>query len=93
MNKSDLAGAVANKVGISQAQAQEVVESVFAAIQQALVEGDRVEVRGFGSFTTKHRAARTARNPKTGQPVEVPARRACAFKASKNLVAELSKGL
>ena len=58
---------------------------MFDEITNALADGDRVELRGFGAFSVKHRDARTGRNPRTGESVEVPAKRAPFFKTGKDL--------
>jgi len=62
-----------------------IVETVINEMSDALVRGDRVELRGFGAFSVKERAARTGRNPRTGESVEVDAKRLPAFKAGKQL--------
>ena len=62
-----------------------VVETVFGSISEALVRGDRVELRNFGAFSVKEREARVGRNPKTGESVQVDAKRLPAFKAGKAL--------
>lgn len=64
---------------------EKIVETVFEEIAEALVEGDRVELRGFGAFSVKHRDARTGRNPRTGETVEVEAKRLPFFKTGKGL--------
>ncbi len=73
MNKGDLARLVQEKLEISGRQAQSAVDTVFDAITDALKNADRVTVVGFGTFGVRKRAARTARNPRTGEPVQVPA--------------------
>ncbi|TXN73942.1 integration host factor subunit beta [Methylobacterium sp. WL8] len=64
---------------------QAVVDAILACISDALAAGDRVEIRGFGSFTVKEQRARQGRNPRTGARVEVPAKAALAFKAGKEM--------
>ncbi len=64
---------------------ERIVETVFERITKALVDGDRVELRGFGAFSVKHREARTGRNPRTGETVEVDAKRLPFFKTGKSL--------
>lgn len=64
---------------------ENIVDAFFGEISQALVKGDRVELRGFGTFSVKERAARTGRNPRTGQSVEVGAKRLPFFKSGKEL--------
>lgn len=64
---------------------EKIVETIFEEITEALVEGDRVELRGFGAFSVKHRDARTGRNPRTGETVQVDAKRLPFFKTGKAL--------
>jgi len=64
---------------------EKIVDTVFSEISEALVDGDRVELRGFGAFSIKHREARTGRNPRTGETVEVDAKRLPFFKTGKAL--------
>lgn len=68
-----------------QRDVERIVSSVFDEITEALARGDRVELRGFGAFSVKHRDARMGRNPRTGESVEVPAKRAPFFKTGKDL--------
>ncbi|HXH72661.1 MAG TPA: integration host factor subunit beta [Mariprofundaceae bacterium] len=86
MTKSELVDIIAESHGeITRREAEVVVNTIFAAIGDALSTGDRVELRGFGSFTTKRRNARTGRNPKTGESVSVPAKVVPHFKPGKEL--------
>lgn len=86
MTKSELVEIIANNHGeITRREAEVVVNEVLDAISSALAEGDRVELRGFGSFTTKSRKARTGRNPKTGESVDVPPKLVPHFKPGKEL--------
>lgn len=64
---------------------ERIVETIFDEITQALVDGDRVELRGFGAFSVKHRDARVGRNPRTGEAVQVEAKRLPFFKTGKGL--------
>jgi len=64
---------------------EKIVDTVFDEISETLVDGDRVELRGFGAFSIKHREARTGRNPRTGETVEVEAKRLPFFKTGKAL--------
>ncbi len=70
---------------------EKIVETVFEEITQALVDGDRVELRGFGAFSVKHRDARTGRNPRTGETVQVEAKRLPFYKTGKALREDLNK--
>lgn len=85
MNKQDLANEVHAKLGGTKTQAEEVVESIISAIVSALKKGDEVSIAGLGIFSTKQRAARTARNPRTGASVQVAAMRVPKFRAAKAL--------
>lgn len=85
MNKNELITAVAEKAGISKKDSEAAVNAVVSAITDALKKGDKVQIVGFGSFEVKARAARTGRNPSTGEPVEIPASYAPTFKAGKDL--------
>ncbi len=85
MNKASLVEHVANATGLSKKQAQAAVEAVFSGITDALARGESVSVVGFGTFSVTQRAARTARNPRTGETIHVPASRAPKFKAGKSL--------
>jgi integration host factor subunit beta len=70
---------------------ERVVETIFTSIRTALTRGDHVEIRGFGTFSLKHRKARTGRNPRTGATVEVPRKAIPFFKTSKLLHARLNE--
>jgi integration host factor subunit beta len=85
MTKADLAKKVANTHNLTQKEALAVINAILDTITGSLAKGDKVELRGFGSFYTKDRNSRTARNPKTGEKVHVPAKRVPSFKASKSL--------
>jgi len=86
MTKSELVDIISETQGeITRREAEVVVNTIFSAIADALTTGDRVELRGFGSFTTKRRNARTGRNPKTGESVSVPAKVVPHFKPGKEL--------
>lgn len=85
MNKSDLVDAVASATDSSKSQAQGAVDAVLDSITGALKKGDKVSLTGFGTFEVRDRAARTARNPQTGETIQVKASKAPAFKAGKSL--------
>jgi len=86
MTKSELVDIIAEKQqGITRREAEVVVNTILGAIGEALSSGDHVELRGFGSFTTKQRNARVGRNPKTGESVMVPAKMVPHFKPGKEL--------
>ena len=85
MNKAELIAAVAEKAGLSKKDAEAAVNAALDAITAALQEGDKVQLVGFGSFEVKSRAARTGRNPKTREAIEIPASKVPVFKAGKAL--------
>ena len=81
MNKSELAAAVAAKAGLSNADAVKAVSAVIDTITAEVAAGNKVTVQGFGSFSLKERAARTAKNPKTGEVIQVAAKKVGKFSA------------
>ena len=85
MNKSDIAARVAGRTSLSIAQANDAVNAVFETIQQGLSEGDTVTLIGFGTFSTKTRAPRMGRHPRTGQSIAIAEARTPSFKAGKSL--------
>ncbi|MGI9251849.1 MAG: HU family DNA-binding protein [Pseudohongiellaceae bacterium] len=85
MNKSELIDAVAQSTGLSKADSNRAVDATFETITAALKRSDPVALVGFGTFVTKNRAARTGRNPQTGEPIQIKAARVPGFKAGKGL--------
>nr|WP_298726380.1 HU family DNA-binding protein [uncultured Steroidobacter sp.] len=85
MNKAELIDAVSSKTGLQKAEATRAVDAVFDAVTGALKAGDSVSLLGFGTFVVKARAARTGRNPRTNEPIEIPATKVPGFKAGKAL--------
>ena len=85
MNKAELIEAVSGQTGLQKADATRAVDAVFDSITAALKSGDTVALLGFGTFVVKSRAARTGRNPRTNEPIEIAASKAPAFKAGKAL--------
>ena len=85
MNKGDLVGAVADDAGITRGQAQDAVDSVLSNIEGTLKSGGKVTLVGFGTFSVSDRSARQGRNPRTGAPIRIPARRVARFVAGKAL--------
>jgi len=85
MNKAELIDAVATQAGLQKAEATKAVDAVFESIAGALKAGDQVSLLGFGTFVVKTRAARSGRNPRTGETIEIPASKAPVFKAGKAL--------
>ena len=91
MNKAELIAAVAAKAGVSQKDAGVVIAAVLDEIKDALKKGDKVQLVGFGSFEVKTRAARTAFNPQTKQPIELEEVKYPTFKAGKALKDAVAK--
>ncbi len=85
MTKAELASSVAEKAGISKAEAEKAVSACIDSITEALKGGDKVSLIGFGVFSVGERAARTGKNPSTGEPIQIPAAKAAKFKAGKAL--------
>ncbi len=85
VNKSELIDQVADKAGLSKADAGRALDAVIDAITAALKRGDSVNLVGFGSFSVKARAARTGLNPRTKEPLQIPASKNPVFKAGKAL--------
>ena len=91
MNKTELVAAVAAKAEISKKDAEAAVAAVVSAITDALADGEKVSLVGFGNFEVKERAARTGLNPQTKEKIEIPASKAPAFKAGKALKDAVNK--
>lgn len=85
MNKTDLVAAVAAKANVSKKDADEAVKAVFDAITEALADGEKVALVGFGTFEVKTRAARTGKNPRTGEVIEIAETKIPSFKAGSAL--------
>lgn len=85
MTKPELVKSVAQKAGIKQKEAESAVDAFVEAITGAVKEGDEVKIPGFGSFVVVERAPRQGKNPQTGEPIEIPARKAVVFRAGKGL--------
>ncbi|RZU98929.1 HU family DNA-binding protein [Spiribacter vilamensis] len=85
MNKSELIDAVAESADLSKADATKAVDAFAATVTDALNQGDQVTLVGFGTFTVRERAARTGRNPRTGESIDIPASKVPGFKAGKAL--------
>ena len=85
MTKADLIENVSQAVELSRKDSEVIVETIFDSIVKSLRAGDKIEIRGFGSFRTRQRNSRVGRNPKTGARVEVPAKKIPFFKPSKEL--------
>ena len=85
MTKSELIDAMAARANLTKARAELVVNCIFDAMTEALERGEGIEIRGFGSFTVRPYKAYSGRNPRTGEPVPVPAKRLPFFKVGKEL--------
>ena len=83
MNKNELISAVAEASGVSKKDTAAVLDALLAKITDAAANGDKVQLIGFGTFETREHGERTSRNPRTGEPVKVPACKAPAFKPGK----------
>ena len=91
MNKVELIAQIAEKSGLSKKDAEKALAAVIDTITEAVSNGDKVQLVGFGSFEVKHRAARTGRNPKTKETITIPASNTPAFKAGKALKDAVAK--
>ena len=91
MNKSELIAEVAEKAGLTKRDADAAVKAVVDSITEALVNGDKVQLVGFGTFEVRERAARFGRDPRTGESMEIPASKAPAFKAGQALKDAVNK--
>lgn len=85
MNKTELVNSVAEQAELTKKDAAQVVDAVFDTILNSLKAGDSVQILGFGNFEIRDRAARTGRNPQTGEEIEIPASKVPAFKPGKQL--------
>ncbi len=85
MTKADLIDEVSRVAELTRKDSEIIVESIFDSVVRSLRAGDKIEIRGFGSFRTRQRKARVGRNPKTGDRVEVPPKKIPYFKPSKEL--------
>lgn len=85
MNKADLVAQVAESVELSKKDVGRVVEAVFDKISEALKNGEKVQLVGFGNFEVRERSARKGRNPQTGEEIDIPASKVPAFKPGKAL--------
>ena len=86
MNKTELVKKIAEKAEISQAQAKSVLEATLESVKEALQGGDPVQLIGFGTFSVSERAARTGKNPRTGEQIQIAAKKIAKFKAGAGLI-------
>jgi DNA-binding protein HU-beta len=85
MNKGEFVGAIAEASGLTKADAERAVEGMFKVVKKTLKAGDSISLVGFGTFVVRKRAARTGRNPRTGDEIKIKASKVPAFKAGKAL--------
>ncbi|CAH0308674.1 HU family DNA-binding protein [Priestia megaterium] len=85
MNKMELVSSVATKAELTQKDAENAVNALLETIYDTLVKKEKIQLIGFGTFEVRDRAARTGRNPQTGEEVDIPASKVAAFKAGKEL--------
>jgi nucleoid DNA-binding protein len=90
VTKAQLAEKLAPALELSKEKAEKTIEAVFAAIVQALKDGEKLDIRGFGNFKVKDQPARQARNPRTGEAIAVPAKKVAVFKPGKELAEALN---
>ncbi len=91
MTKADLVEKVAKEAEMTKKDAEQLVEIIFESIVDTLNKGEKIELRGFGSFRVRERDARKGRNPKTGSAVSIPAKRVAYFKPGKELKEIINK--
>ena len=91
MVKADLVDIIAREVGITKVKAELAVDSIIHALKESLARGDRIELRGFGVFEVKRRAPRKARDPRTGETMDVPERNVVVFRPGRALEARLAE--
>jgi integration host factor subunit beta len=92
MTKADLIDEVSRLAELTRKDSEVIVETIFDSVVRSLRAGDKIEIRGFGSFRTRQRKPRVGRNPKTGERVEVPAKKIPFFKPSKELKDHVNVG-
>ncbi|NMB74589.1 MAG: integration host factor subunit alpha [Myxococcales bacterium] len=90
MTKADIVEEVFKKLGFSKSQASEIVETVFETMKETLERGEKLKISGFGNFVPRDKKTRIGRNPKTGEAIEISARRVVTFKASPVLKARMN---
>ncbi|MBA3335894.1 MAG: HU family DNA-binding protein [Pyrinomonadaceae bacterium] len=91
MTKANLVETVAKEADMTKKDAEQLVEIIFESIIGSLNKGEKIELRGFGSFRIRERDARKGRNPKTGEAVDIPAKRVAYFKPGKELKETINK--
>jgi len=89
MNKAELTARVARDTKMTKVRSSRVIDSLLEHVMKSLKKGERASLVGFGTFTVTRRRARTGRNPQTGAPIQIPARRVVRFTAGKSLKSEI----
>ncbi len=92
MTKSDLIELVSNRLHLPKGKAESIVNCIFDSMEESLRKGERIEIRGFGSFEIRHYKSYEGRNPRTGDPVEVQPKRLPFFKVGKDLKERVNDG-
>ncbi|MDR0712036.1 MAG: HU family DNA-binding protein [Prevotellaceae bacterium] len=85
MNKAQLVDAIAGKSGLTKADAKRALDAFTEVVAKSLKKGDKIALVGFGTFSVSQRSARTGRNPRTGEPIKIKAKKVAKFKAGGNL--------
>ena len=85
MNKAQLVDAIAGKAGLTKADAKRALDAFTEVVAKSLKKGDKIALVGFGTFSVSQRSARTGRNPRTGEPIKIKAKKVTKFKAGGNL--------
>lgn len=91
MNKSELVDSIAEGAGLSKADAERALNAFIKSVEGAMASGDKITLPGFGSFSVSSRAARTGRNPRTGEPVQIAASKGVKFSAGASLKSAVNK--
>lgn len=91
MNKTDLVDVIAHEVGTTKRVAEAIVNVFMSTVVKEVARGEKVTLVGFGTFDSSHREARTGRNPKTNEPLEIAAKRVARFKAGKDFAETVDK--
>jgi integration host factor subunit alpha len=93
MTKADIVEALYQKVGFSKKEAADLVELVFDTLKNTLARGDKIKISGFGNFVVREKRSRVGRNPRTGETIEISARRVLTFRPSQVLRSEVNDAL
>ncbi len=92
MTKTDLINVLREKSKLSQNEATEIIEIVLSEMKETLIKGENIKLPGFGNFQVKNKDARKGRNPRTGETIDIPARKVVSFKISSTLKQRLNEG-